>query len=164
MSGPPLIPNAGRRRCSLELVSPEPADRRFLTMNYGDYFNNVKGHGVLATADSEGKVNVAIYARPHMVDDGTLAFIMRDRLTHANLQSNPHAAYLFREDDNEYKGLRLYLSKVSEEKNTERVQAIRRKSYNESDAERGPLFLVLFKVNGCPLWCRLEQYCFKSLP
>ena len=29
------------------------------------------------------------------MDDGTLAFIMRDRLTHQNITENPHAAYLF---------------------------------------------------------------------
>ena len=34
-----------------------------------DYFKNTKGVGVLATADADGKVNVAIYARPHFLHD-----------------------------------------------------------------------------------------------
>lgn len=29
------------------------------------YFENTKGTGVLATADSDGKVDAAIYSRPH---------------------------------------------------------------------------------------------------
>ena len=60
-------------------------------MNVCEYFDDmVKGMGVLATADREGKVNLAVYAQPHIVDAETVAFIMLDRLTHHNLQSNPH--------------------------------------------------------------------------
>jgi hypothetical protein len=60
-------------------------------MSLKEYFETTNGVGVLSTADSDGKVDAAIYARPHFVDDGTMAFIMRDRLTHHNLQSNSHA-------------------------------------------------------------------------
>ena len=67
-------------------------------MDLKTYFENTKGTGVLATADSEGRVDIAIYARPHILDDGNMSMIMRDRLTHHYLQSNPHAAYLFREE------------------------------------------------------------------
>ena len=55
-------------------------------MNLKDYFEQAQGTGVLATADSEGKVNAAIYSRPHVLDDGTVVFLMRQRLTHHNLQ------------------------------------------------------------------------------
>ena len=46
-------------------------------MNLKDYFKNAKGFGVLATADNDGKVNVAIYARPHFSDpaDDKAAFL-----------------------------------------------------------------------------------------
>jgi hypothetical protein len=64
-------------------------------MNLSEYFDHAEGYGVLATADDSGKVNVAVYARPHFFDQNTVAFIMRERLTHANLQTNPHATYLF---------------------------------------------------------------------
>jgi hypothetical protein len=67
-------------------------------MNLKTYFDETKGMGVLSTADGKGRVNAAVYARPHVMDDGTLAFVMRDRLSHENLTSNPHAAYLFREE------------------------------------------------------------------
>jgi hypothetical protein len=64
-------------------------------MNLGEYFDGAKGQGVLATADGSGKVNVAVYARPHFLDDETALFIMADRLSHENLSSNPWAAYIF---------------------------------------------------------------------
>lgn len=64
-------------------------------MKISEYFKTAKGTGVLATADGTGKVNVAVFASPHVVDEETIAFIMIDRLTHTNLQSNPSAAYLY---------------------------------------------------------------------
>ena len=64
-------------------------------MKLEEYLDNVSGKGVMATSDSDGKVNVAIYSKPHFTEEGNLAFIMRDRLSHHNLHSNPHAAYMF---------------------------------------------------------------------
>ena len=87
-------------------------------MDLKKYFENTKGLGVLATADSDGIVNVAVYARPHFLDgnDGnTPAFIMNERLSYANVQANPHAAYLFKEEGDGYVGKRLTLTKIREE-------------------------------------------------
>lgn len=116
-------------------------------MNIAEYFTDAKGRGVLATADSDGKVDLAVYASPHILEDGAIAFIMRDRLTHRNLQSNPHAAYLFMEEGPGFKGLRLFLTKTAEERDTERLFSLRRKRYHESAESAGPLFLVTFKVD-----------------
>jgi len=116
-------------------------------MILSEYFKNTKGVGVLATADSDGKVDAAIYARPHIMEDGTIAFIMRDRLSHANLQSNPHAAFLFMEDRTGYKGKRLFLIKIREEENTELIKELSRRSDNsdKGDLEESK-FLVYFKL------------------
>jgi hypothetical protein len=117
-------------------------------MNAGSFFEGKKGYGVLATADAQGKVDAAIYATPHVIDEHTVAFIMRDRLTHHNLQSNPHAAYLFIEEGGGYKGVRLFLTKLREEQDTELLYSMRRKEYPaDKEAGSGPLFLVFFKVN-----------------
>ena len=51
-------------------------------MDLQEYFENAEGHGALATADSQGHVDVAVYARPHIMEYQTIAFIMPDRLTH----------------------------------------------------------------------------------
>jgi hypothetical protein len=119
-----------------------------IEMDISGYFAKKGGIGVLATADSEGKVDAAVYARPHVVDAEHVAFIMRDRLTHANLQSNSHAAYLFMEDRAQgYAGVRLLLTKTAEEQDTERLHALRRKKYKEPEEKSGPLYLVFFKVD-----------------
>ena len=113
-------------------------------MKIREYFKTAKGRGVLATADSSGKVDVAIFAVPHVIDEGTIAFIMTDKLTHENLQSNPHAAYLFTEEEEEFKGVRLFLTKVREEKDSEKLEQIRRKEYPNL---KGKEFLAYFKVD-----------------
>jgi len=114
-------------------------------MNLREYFDTTEGMGVLATADSNGKVDAALYARPHFMQDGTVALIMRDRLSHHNLQSNPHATYLFKEEGPGYRGKRLYLSKVREEHNTELLESLRRRKSAPGNGE--DRFLVFFKVD-----------------
>jgi hypothetical protein len=113
-----------------------------------EYFDHITGHGVLATADAVGKVNQAVFARPHLMEDGTAAFIMPHRLTHKNLQENPHAAYLFMESGPGYQGKRLYLTKVREEQDTELLYSLRRRTYPaEKEKQEGPRFLVFFRVD-----------------
>lgn len=112
--------------------------------NLQEYFESTKGFGVLATADSDGKVDAAIYSRPHFLEEGTLAFIMRDRLTHHNLQSNPSATFLFVEEGTGYKGKRLFLKKAREENNPELIKKIKRRKYTDDNEE--PIFLVFFTL------------------
>lgn len=114
-------------------------------MDLRQYFENTKGTGVMATAGSDGLVDAAIYARPHVLEDGTLAAVMRDRLTHANLQSNPHAVYLFIEDGPGYRGKRLHLTKLAEDDDPERIAALSRRKKISDDG--GRRFLVIFRVD-----------------
>lgn len=109
------------------------------------YFENARGLGVMATSDAEGKVNAAVYSRPHFMEDDTVAFIMRDRLSHHNLQSNPHAAFLFVEEGPGYIGKRLYLSKVREEENSEIIDSISRRKYPSPPGDNR--FLVFFRID-----------------
>ena len=74
-------------------------------MDLKDYFEKKQGLGVLATSDANGKVDAAVYSRPHVMAEGTVALIMHDRLSHHNLESNPHAAYLFVEEGTKSKGI-----------------------------------------------------------
>ena len=115
-------------------------------MNLGDYFDNTNGYGVLATADSAGKVNAAVYARPHFFDENTVAFIMRERLTHANLQKNPHATYLFIQNGQGYSGKRLYLTKLREETNDELIADICRRCDYSAFAEQLTRHVVFFTI------------------
>lgn len=116
-------------------------------MQLKNYFEQASGIGVLSTADGNGKVDAAIYARPHVADDGTVAFIMRDRLTHRNLEENPSAAYLFIEKGDGYRGLRLFLKKARESADAELIGKMTRRCLTpEEDEAKGPKFLVYFDV------------------
>jgi hypothetical protein len=111
------------------------------------YFETAAGTGVLSTADAGGKVDAAIYSTPHVMDDGTVAFIMRERLTHENLKSNPYAAYLFMEDAPGHKGIRIFLKKTREDDNAELIASMTRRHLSpELDAQKGPKHLVYFAV------------------
>ena len=113
-------------------------------MDLLSYFESVQGLGIMATASEDGRTNAAIYARPHVMDDGRIAFIMAHRLTHHNLQSNPYATYIFKEDGPGYKGLRLYLRKVEEENNPEAVKTLCRNPRHIN--REGELSVVYFTV------------------
>jgi hypothetical protein len=118
-------------------------------MKLEEYFENNEGTGVLATADSMGNVNAAVYARPHFMADDEIAFIMTDRLTHHNLQSNSKAVYLFKESGDAYKGKRLYCTKVREEKDSELIVKLRRRKYPplEKGDKGATRYLVYFLID-----------------
>jgi hypothetical protein len=115
-------------------------------MNLQDYFESTEGMGVLGTADAQGNVDLAIYARPHVVDDESLALIMSDRTSHDNVASNPHAAYLFVENGKGYRGKRLYLTRTHEETDPGRIEAVRRRGRKGHDYGDALKFVVYFKV------------------
>ena len=83
-------------------------------MDLKEYFESTEGFGVLSTSDENGLVNAAVYTKPQVIDDSRVAFIMGDKLTHANTQKNPQAVFLYREEGPGYEGKRLYLKKESE--------------------------------------------------
>lgn len=114
-------------------------------MDLKAYFKNTEGYGILSTSDSAGKVDAAIYSRPHFMDDGSITLIMRDRLTHHNLQSNAHACFMFIEKGPGYKGKRLFLTKTREEQDSELLQSLRRRQYIDGTDESK--FLVFFRID-----------------
>lgn len=118
-------------------------------MKLSEYFEQAQGRGVLATADSKGFVDVAVYSRPHFIDEETIAYIMTGRLSHENLQTNPHAAYLFIESGEKFVGKRLYLSKIKEETDPELIEKIRwRKTYKVPDDQKDEKrYLVYFHID-----------------
>jgi len=116
-------------------------------MKLSEYFENTDGIGALATADDKGNVDAGLYARPHCIDETTVAFVMNERLSYKNLTSNPKAAYLFLEKGPGYKGKRLYLAKIREETDVELIESMRRRKtdkFQESDLKK---YLVYFSVD-----------------
>lgn len=117
-------------------------------MDLKAYFESTEGTGILATADAEGKVDAAVYSRPHVLEDGTVAMIMRDRLSHKNLTTNPHAAYLFKENGPGYKGKRLFLTRIREEEGGDLLASLQRRCPAPDDEQtKGPRYLVIFKID-----------------
>ena len=116
-------------------------------MDLQSYFTEHKGTGVLATADDKGVVNTAIYARPHVFDDKTVAFIMRDRLSRHNLLHNNSANYLFLESGAAYKGIRLSLKMIDESTDPEMIASLsKRKMAGREYSLDEARFAVRFSV------------------
>jgi len=116
-------------------------------MTLGEYFKERSGISILASAGEDGRVTSAIYSKPHVFDDGTVAFVMRKRLTHENLQSNPFASFMFIEEGAGYQGIRLYMKKIKEDTDNELIEKLKRRHLTpEEDKAKGPKFLVHFSV------------------
>jgi hypothetical protein len=113
-------------------------------MNLAAYFSSTEGTGVFSTADSSGRTNGAVYAKPHVLENGHVAFIMRDRLSHHNLQSNPKAHYLFVENGGKSRGIRLHLQLVEETDDAATVERYSRRGVSPGDDERR--FFVTFSI------------------
>jgi hypothetical protein len=116
-------------------------------MSLAEYFEDVKGLGVLATSDSEGNVDIAVYSRPYIIDENTVAFSMLEKLSYSNIQSNPKAAYMFAEDGPGYKGKRLHLTMTGEEKDEERIKQIRQQHSKAKDYDGKVRHLMYFTVD-----------------
>lgn len=117
-------------------------------MDLGNYFENAEGTGILATCDPDNLVDQAIYSKPFVIDDNTVAFIMKERLSHKNLRNNLQASYLFLEKRDGFKGVRLHLTMQREEKNRSMIEALRKRNpcafRKEDDSDE---FLVFFGVD-----------------
>lgn len=123
---------------------------RLNAMNLKSYFQEHEGIGILATSDADATVDAAIYAKPLVINQTTIAFAMRQRLSHQNLRSFPRAAYMFIEKGKSaesYNGIRLYLTVQREETNQSVIAAMHKKDpwiYPEGDDSEK--FLVFFSV------------------
>lgn len=93
-------------------------------MNLSELFQN-PGLGVMSTSSSDGKVNSAVYARPHVIDETTLVWGMTDKRTYQNLTSNRHAAYLFKTSGPGFNGVRLGLELIKTEEEGNLLETIK---------------------------------------
>jgi hypothetical protein len=115
-------------------------------MDWAAYFEKTSGVGILGTADSAGNVDMAIYARPHVIDHATIAFIMRPRLSYQNLRNTTKAAYMFIEKGDGYHGHRLYLTKLREETDQAAIEKLRR-THHEKPGDSEQAHLVYFRID-----------------
>jgi len=118
-------------------------------MDLKQYFSDTNGTGVIATADSNGKVDAAIYAKPYVLDEKTVVFITADRLTRKNLKSNPRAAFLFMEAVEGFSGKRLFLTMTRESSGEGESEAGLVEWYEKSKEAypKETLYLAYFRVD-----------------
>jgi hypothetical protein len=93
-----------------------------------EYFNKLPRLGTLSTADKNGKVNVAYFGSPRMVDERTVFMGLGKNRTFANLQENPNAVFMIMEPGEslpEWKGVRVYLKMTQCQTSGERLDQIR---------------------------------------
>lgn len=117
-------------------------------MTLKDYFGSRTGTCILASAGRSGQVTAAVYSAPRVLDDGTVCFLMRERLTYRNISENPHAACMFMEHSVGHEGIRLFLTKVREDNEPELIARMTRRHLSEEeDRAKGPKHLVIFRVD-----------------
>jgi hypothetical protein len=93
-----------------------------------EYFNKQPRLGTLSTAGQNGKVNVAYFGSPRMVDDKTVFMGLGKNRTYANLQENAHAVFMIMEPGEslpEWKGVRVYLEMTDCQTSGEKLDTIR---------------------------------------
>ena len=111
-------------------------------MQLRDYFFKTVGTGVMATANESGEVDITLYASPHFTSDDTIVFIMRDKPTKANLQTNSRTNYMFTEYTHVSKGMRLFLQMTEESTNQKAIESLSRRNISaEQNEALGPRFL-----------------------
>lgn len=117
-------------------------------MTLKDYFEDRSGICILSSAARSGEVTTAVYSAPRVMEDGTVCFIMRERLTYRNIIENPHAACMFIEHGGGYQGVRLFLTKVREDNDRDLIARMTRRHLSAGeDQAKGPKHLVIFRVD-----------------
>ena len=93
-----------------------------------EYFNRQPRMGCMSTSGKDGKVNVACFGSPRMIDDKTVVMAVRRNRTFENLQENPNAVFMIMEPGKtspEWKGVRVYLKMKGYETSGENLERAR---------------------------------------
>ena len=93
-----------------------------------EYFNKMPRLGSLSTAGKDGKVNVAVFGSPKMIDEKRVVMGLRKNRTFANLQENPFAVFMIMEPGKtatEWRGLRVYLKMTGSRTEGEGLASVR---------------------------------------
>jgi hypothetical protein len=77
-----------------------------------DFFNHRPRNCLLVTSNDEGRVNIAVYGSPTMIDGNTVVLSTRENRSYQYLRKNPQAALIVVEPgeiSRASKGVRIYL-------------------------------------------------------
>jgi hypothetical protein len=117
------------------------------------YFNKQPRIGTLSTADQSGKVNVAYFGSPRMVDEKTVFMGLGKNHTFANLQQNPNAVFMIMEPGStfpEWKGVRVYLTMTDCQTSGEKLDSIKTVIAEKAGEDAAKMIhaAVTFEVQG----------------
>ena len=93
-----------------------------------EYFNKQPRLGCMSTSGKDGKVNVACFGSPRMVDEKTVVMAVRKNRTFDNLLQNPNAVFMIMEPakkSSEWKGIRVYLKMKGYDTSGEKLERAR---------------------------------------
>ncbi len=77
-----------------------------------EYFNKQPRLGCFSTSNKEGRVNVAYFGSPRMIDEKTIVMGLGKNRTFTYLMENPYGVFMIMEPGQvptEWKGVRLYV-------------------------------------------------------
>jgi hypothetical protein len=104
-------------------------ERRYhMSKKLMEYFNKQPRLGCMSTSGKDGKVNVACFGSPRMVDEKTVVMALRKNRTFDNLRENPNAVFMIMEPgktSSEWKGVRVYLKMKEYETSGEKIEKAR---------------------------------------
>ena len=116
-------------------------------MKLAEHFED-GGMGVMATAGSDGEVNTAVYAVPHVIDEETVAWGMTEGRTLRYAKENPRASYLYLSPGGKGKGVRLTLAVKNIETAGELLERIRERASETVNPRAGAAvkYVVYFRI------------------
>ena len=95
-----------------------------------EMFNRESRIGALATSNTRGDVNTAVFGSPRMINEDTIIMAIGDNRSFQYLQENPKASFIVvepGESPTQGKGARLYLEMESFERYGELLDSFRSK-------------------------------------
>ena len=94
-----------------------------------EYFNKQPRIGTLSTAGKDGKVDVAYFGSPRMIDEKTVVMAIRKNQTFANLSENPNAVFMILEQASAppgWKGVRVYLKMTDSQTSGQKLEMMKK--------------------------------------
>ncbi|MDD1673445.1 MAG: pyridoxamine 5'-phosphate oxidase family protein [Methanomicrobiales archaeon] len=93
-----------------------------------EYFNKQPRIGTLSTSSKDGKVDVAVFGSPRMLDEKTVIMGLGDNRTLSYLKDNSYAVFMIMEPGKslmEWKGIRVYLRMKSYATSGQQLDSLR---------------------------------------
>jgi len=119
-------------------------------MSLKKYFEDSEGLGILATANKDGVLDQAIYAKSHFIDEDNCILLMSNKRSHENICENPNAAYIFIQHSSRHEGKRLSLIKIKESEDPSLINDLCSKKHGihkKEECEDKKTFVVYFKID-----------------